>query len=274
MKNKNRVIIDINEQGIAYVTLNRPDKGNALDMPMFDAICSTIKQLKRDKRVRVVIVRGCGDNFCTGLDIKSVLNSSTNGLKLLAKWSPFRANKAQYVSTGWRDIPAPVICVIQGICWGGGLQIAAGADFRIATPDANLSVMEAKWGLIPDMGGSLPLRELVSKDVALELAMTARQITGEEAKAQGLVTHVAEQPMEHAQQLAQELINRSPDALAAVKKLYQKSWWSSPGMALFRESYYQIKVLFGKNQRIAVKREMQGDDQSQTKKPYIKRKFS
>ncbi|GLX80852.1 crotonase/enoyl-CoA hydratase family protein [Thalassotalea eurytherma] len=266
-----RVITAIDDQGIALVSLNRPEKGNALDMAMFDAICKTIKRLKKDKSVRVIILRGQGDNFCTGLDIKSVLTNATNGMKLLAKWSPFVANKAQYICTGWRDVPVPVICVIEGICWGGGLQIALGADFRIATPDANLSIMEAKWGLIPDMGGSLPLRELVAKDVALELAMTARQLSGTEAKSLGLVTHLSDNPIEHAQTLAQELLNRSPDALAAVKKLYKKSWWSGPGFALFRESWYQIKVLMGKNQRIAVKREM--SDGSTEKKPYINCKF-
>ncbi|QOL24682.1 crotonase/enoyl-CoA hydratase family protein [Thalassotalea sp. LPB0316] len=272
MTKQNRVTVNLDDKGIATVSLNRPDKGNALDMPMFDAICATIKSLKKDKRVRVIILQGNGDNFCTGLDVKSVLTSSSNGIKLLAKWSPFIANKAQYVCTGWREVPVPVICAIQGICWGGGLQIALGADFRIAKPDANLSIMEAKWGLIPDMGGSLPLRELVSKDVALELAMTARQISGEQAKTLGLVTHVSDDPTAHAHQLADELLNRSPDALAAVKKLYRKSWWSSAGFALFRESWYQIKVLMGKNQRIAVKREMASDNQD--KKSYQNRNFS
>lgn len=268
----NRVTVSLDDKGIATVSLNRPDKGNALDMAMFDAICATIKSLKKDKRVRVVILQGNGDNFCTGLDVKSVLNSSTNGIKLLAKWSPFVANKAQYVCTGWREVPVPVICTLHGICWGGGLQIALGADFRIAKPDTNLSIMEAKWGLIPDMGGSLPLRELVGKDVALELAMTARQIDGNKAKELGLVTHLSNDPLAHAHELAEELLTRSPDALSAVKKLYRKSWWSGPGFALFRESWYQIKVLMGKNQRIAVKREM--NNEKGEKKAYKTRKFS
>ena len=156
-KIKLRVNLKVTD-GIAYVNLNRAEKCNALDIDMFVAIKKIIKSLKVDRSVRAVIVTGNGEDFCSGLDIKSVMSSTKTPLSLLFKWFPWHANLAQYVSVGWKDIPVPVIMVIKGRCWGGGLQIALGADFRISTPDASFSIMESRWGLIPDMGGTLALK--------------------------------------------------------------------------------------------------------------------
>jgi enoyl-CoA hydratase/carnithine racemase len=150
----------------------------------------------------------------------------------------------------------PVIMVIQGRCWGGGLQIALGADFRFATPDASFSIMEGKWGLIPDMGANLAVRELVAKDVALRLTMTAEIISAQAALDYGLITHVSDEPMKEAMQLAGQITERSPDAVAAVKKLYHKNWFNAEWRMLAKESYYQVKILLGKNQSRAVKRQM------------------
>jgi enoyl-CoA hydratase/carnithine racemase len=232
---------------IAHVKLNRADKLNALDMPMFLAIRDAIKVLQKDRNIRAVIVSGNGEDFCSGLDVKSIMKSSKSMVKLLFKALPWRANLAQIVSTGWRDIPTPVICAIHGRCWGGGLQIALGADFRFATPDSSLSILEGKWGLIPDMGGTIALRDLMPIDQAKRLAMTAEEFTGQQALALNLVTEVTETPLADAQAFAESLLRQSPDALAANKKLYNKSWQGSKGWALFRESYYQLKVLMGKN---------------------------
>lgn len=246
---ENRIDVNI-DNNIAYVSLNRPDKHNALDMSMFYAIRKTIKALKRDRSIRAVIVQGAGEDFCSGLDIKAVMKSLSAPLTLLFKWLPWRANLAQYVSTGWREIPVPVIMVIHGRCWGGGLQIALGADFRIASPSASIAIMEARWGLIPDMGGTLALKELIKLDVAKELAMTGEVISGEQALSYGLITHLDENPHAKAVELAQRICKQSPDAVSATKKLYNKSWWSKPGFALARESYYQIRILLGKNSKI------------------------
>lgn len=248
------------ENNIAHVSLNRMEKHNALDMAMFYAIRDTINCLKRDPSIRAVIVTGKGEDFCSGLDIKAVMKSVKAPLKLLFKWLPWQANLAQYVSVGWRKIPAPVIMVIHGRCWGGGLQIALGGDFRIATPDASIAVMEARWGLIPDMGGTLALRELLSLDIAKELAMTGATISGEQALNYGLVSHVAEEPNEKAMQLAQLICQQSPDAVAATKKLYDKSWWSKPGFALARESYYQVRILLGKNRKVKTYNQIHQDE--------------
>ena len=241
-----RVTIEITDS-IANVKLNRAEKLNALDMAMFIALRNTIKSLKKNRDIRAVIVSGNGDDFCSGLDVKSIMKSPMSMIKLLFKALPWRANLAQVVSTGWQDIPVPVICAIHGRCWGGGLQIALGADFRFATADSSLSIMEGKWGLIPDMGGTVALRDLIAIDQAKKLAMTAETFTGEQALALNLVTQVTSTPLADAQAFAQSLIEQSPDALAANKKLYNKSWNSSKGWALFRESYYQIRILMGKN---------------------------
>src|SRR5690606_25581065 len=237
---------------VAYVSLARPDKRNALDMAMFSALDKTIKSLRKNRSLRAVIVYGQGEDFSSGLDVKSVMRSHKNPLRLLFKWLPCRANLAQRVSTGWRRIGVPVIAVIHGRCWGGGLQIVLGADFRIATADASLSIMEGRWGLIPDMGGTLALREHCRLDVAKELAMTSKIISGEEAQKLGLVTYINDQPLQMAEAMVEQFKQQAPDAVAGVKKLYNKSWSGSRGMALLRESWYQIRVLTGKNSRIKV----------------------
>jgi len=149
-----------------------------------------------------------------------------------------------------------VIMVIQGRCWGGGLQIALGADFRFSTPSASFSIMEGKWGLIPDMGANLALRELVPKDVALKLTMTAEVISAQSALDYGLITLVSDEPFKEAMRLAGEITERSPDAIAAVKKLYHQNWFKAEWLVLARESYYQVKILLGKNQNIAVKKQL------------------
>jgi len=265
---KERVNLEITN-GIAHVSLNRPDKCNALDILMFQAIRKTINRLKKDRTIRAVIVTGNGEDFCSGLDIKAVMSSTKGPLELLFKLLPWRANLAQYVSTGWRDIPAPVIMAIQGRCWGGGLQIALGGDFRISTPDASISIMESRWGLIPDMGGTLALKELLRLDKAKELAMTGEIIEGSQALQYGLVTHVDEDPYQRSVKLAEMISQQSPDSVAATKKLYNKSWWSKPGLALLRESYYQIKILIGKNRAIKTYNQINQDKKA---REFINRK--
>jgi enoyl-CoA hydratase/carnithine racemase len=250
-----RIKLEIKD-GIAHVTLDRADKRNALDMAMFRAVDETSRRLRKDRSIRAVIVRGAGEDFCSGLDVKSMMNSRSAAVKLLAKWLPGSSNRAQRVSTNWRRIPAPVIMAIHGRCWGGGLQIALGADFRIVSPDATLSVMEGKWGLIPDMGGNLALRELVAKDVAMKLTMTAEVISAQQALDIGLVTAIADDPLAEASALAQQIAERSPDAVAAVKRLYHRNW-NRPGRhMLAKESFYQLRILPGKNRIRAVRNQL------------------
>jgi len=255
---RQRVEVTISE-GIARVVLSRPDKRNALDLDMFRAIVDAQRAVARDKTVRVVILSGAGADFSSGLDVKSMFKTRHGPLSLLWKWWPFGPNLAQRVSVGWRRLPVPVIAAIHGNCWGGGLQIALGADFRLAKVDASFSIMEGRWGLIPDMGGTLALRELLPRDQAMLLAMTAEIFEAKKALALGLVTAVCEDVTAASSALAQQLLQRSPDTLKSVKRLYRKSWQGSEGAALARESLYQVQVMAGKNQRIAVRRQM-GED--------------
>lgn len=264
---EDRVLLKI-ENNIAHVTFNRAEKRNALDMAMFRAIDNVSLQLRRNRDIRAVIVTANGEDFCSGLDVKSVMRQRSSAMTLLAKWLPGRANLAQRVSVNWRRIQAPVIMVIQGRCWGGGLQIALGADFRIASPDASFSIMEGKWGLIPDMGGNLAVRELLAKDIAMKLTMTAEVISAQSAMDYGLITQLAEKPLDEAQQLAEQIADRSPDAIAALKKLYHQNWFKAEWKMLAKESYYQLKILLGKNQSRAVKKQLKPEDNIK----YISRK--
>lgn len=258
MQIENRVSLKIENQ-VAQVQLNRPEKHNALDLEMFRAIVEVQKVVARNRDIRAVVLSGSGVDFCSGLDVKAVMKDRAGMVRLLWKWLPWRANLAQQVSVGWRKLSVPVIAAIQGRCWGGGLQIALGADFRYVTPTASLSIMEGKWGLIPDMGGTLALREVLPLDHALMLAMTADRIDGERALELGLATSVTEDPAGMALESATEILERSPDAVAAVKRLYQKSWAKGAGLALARESAYQVRILSGSNQKIAVRRQFGGD---------------
>ena len=248
------------QDGIAHVTLNRPDKHNALNMAMFEAIDKVIKSIKKNKNVRVVIVSGEGESFCSGLDVKSVLSNPASALKLLWKWLPGNANLAQRVSIGWRRLNVPVIMALHGKCWGGGMQIALGGDFRIAAENCSLSVMEARWGLIPDMGGTPALLECVAGDHAMKLAMTADVVDADQALGLGLITEVADDPLVAANTLAKKLANRSPDTNQRIKQVYHKIWSVNERRILAKETLNQIRVISGKNQRIAVKREMGHSD--------------
>lgn len=270
--------------GICHVELSRPDKLNAVDMPMFEAIAEAAASLRNDRSVRAVILSGQGRAFCTGLDVGAVLKDGTNPMRnverLLKRPSGYGGaagggngtaaavgNLAQDVAILWREVPVPVIAVLQGMCYGAGLQIALGADFRYATPDCKLSVMEAKWGLIPDMGASILMRELVRIDVAKELTMTGRIITGTEAAAVGLVTKVCDDPMQEATAFATSLLDRSPDAIAAAKELYQTTWTASNQESLEVETNLQRKLLVSWNQLAASGRSALGWGI-----PYLKRK--
>ncbi len=243
------------EGELAYVSLNRPEKMNAINYQMFKELDSVIKHLGRNRQLRAVILFGEGENFSSGLDVKSVAKSPASAVKLLFKWLPGNANLAQRVSIGWQRLPIPVIAVIHGRCYGGGTQIALGADFRIATPDAELSIMEARWGLLPDMAGLVNLREILPKDKAMKLSLTAEVISGDAAHEMGLVSMLDDKPMQAAKALALELAKTSPDATAAIKLSINYSWSASIRSLLSRESWSQVKLLLGKNRLIAAVRQ-------------------
>jgi enoyl-CoA hydratase/carnithine racemase len=263
------VDVSVDAKGIAHVRLNRPDKLNALDMTMFEQLTKTARDLQSDRSLRAVILSGNGRAFSTGLDVKSILRNNPNASieRLLERNG--KSNLAQDVGYIWRELPIPVIAALHGMCFGGGLQLALGADIRLATPDCKLSIMEAKWGLIPDMSASVTLRELMRIDVAKELTMTGRVFSGTEAVAYGLVTRCVDDPQAEALQLAQEIIQRSPDSVSLTKELYQKTWVAaSEEYSLKLETELQLKLLKTWNQLAASGRNFG------LKVPYFRRKPS
>lgn len=242
------------EGTLARLTLTRGDKHNGVDLEMIEQTIAIASKLKKNKTARAVVIEGEGPSFCAGLDFKSVfgkpLVAATSYASLLL---PAR-NIFQKFSMVWREVPLPVFALIHGNCFGAGLQLALGCDFRICTPDATLSVLEAKWGLIPDMGGMVLLREVVSMDVAKELTFTGRMVLGEEAKQLGLVTYVDANPLERAKKLIAELETRSPDSIAVGKRLLQESWTADEELTLALERRSQRALIGGKNQRISFER--------------------
>lgn len=242
------------DNGIAWVELNRPDKHNGVDLQMIDELLEASATLRDDRDVRAVVICGRGPSFCAGLDIKSVMGKPAPVAKAVLSLLKPTANRFQRVNLSWRELSVPVIAAIHGSCFGAGLQLALGADIRLCTPDAQLSVMEAKWGLIPDMGATVLLRDVVSKDVALDLTFTARVVDGRRAAEIGLVTRLAEDPIGAAGALAAEISERSPDAVAAAKHLFTEAWTADESAALAAERKWQLRMLRSANQRIATKR--------------------
>jgi enoyl-CoA hydratase/carnithine racemase len=239
--------------GIAQVRLNRPDKLNALTLDLLGELVSTARELGRDKTLRAVVLAGEGGSFTAGLDFASVLKSPVKIAEAFIP-RPWRGtNTFQEAAWAWRRLPVPVIAAVEGHCLGGGVQIALGADFRFASPDSTWSVLEGKWGIIPDMSGIRSLAEVVGIDTAKRLTMTAAMITGKEARELGLVTEVAADPIAAATAFAQELAERSPDALAAAKRLFNDTWTASPRKTFSRERIEQLRLLFGANTKIAQK---------------------
>jgi len=251
------VTIDI-DGGVADVRLNRVDKYNALSPEMFQAIIDAGESLAENRQVRAVVLSGNGRGFCAGLDMGSFQgmaggSSGGGGTGGLLERDERPENHAQRPAYVWKRLPVPVIAAIHGVAFGGGCQIALGADIRFAAPDARLSVMEIKWGLIPDMSLTQTLRELVPLDVAKELTFTGRILSGEQARALGLVTHVVDDPLEVAMSLAREIAGKSPDAIRAGKQLLEESWRADERTGLELESKLQTELIGSPNQVEAVK---------------------
>jgi enoyl-CoA hydratase/carnithine racemase len=239
--------------GIAHVRLDRPDKLNGLTLQTLDELVATARMLRRDRTLRAVVLSGEGSSFCAGLDFGTVLKQPANIAKAFVP-RPWRGtNTFQEACWAWRRLPVPVIAAVHGHCFGGGVQIALAADFRFATPDSEWSVLEARWGLIPDMSGIQSLKELVGIDTAKRLTMTGARISGKEAADLGLVTELAADPVAAAEDFAREIATRSPDSVAATKRLFNRSWTSGPRATFARERLEQAYLLFAANTKAAQK---------------------
>lgn len=249
-----RVTVTVSDH-VATVTMVRGEKHNALDAHMFTGLVDAAAQVAADASARVVVLHGEGKSFCSGLDIASFMggDSPITMDQLMDRGSRGRSNLAQRACTDWIDLPVPVIAAIHGNCFGGGMQIALGADIRIAAPDARLSIMEIKWGLVPDMGITQALPRVMPIDRAKELTYTGRQVSGEEAAALGLVTRTAADPLAAAQELAAEIAGRSPSAIQYGKRLYDQTWTTQDmDAALVLETELQLELIGKPNQLASV----------------------
>jgi enoyl-CoA hydratase/carnithine racemase len=254
-----RVSISISE-GIADVRLVRADKMNALDIEMFEALVAATERLDREKGVRAVVLSGEGRAFCAGLDMgRFAAMKETGGYGIpgaekrdLTARSHGLANFPQQAVWGWRQLAVPVIAAVHGVAFGGGFQLALGADMRFLSTDARMSIMEVKWGLVPDMAGTPILAGLVRDDVLRELTYTGRIFSAQEALGYGLATLVCEDPRAAAFEVAREIAAKSPDAIRAAKRLLNRLS-VDPGPALLAESAEQQKLLGSANQLEAVR---------------------
>lgn len=252
-----RVTLTLGEDGVAQVRLNRPDKLNALDAAMFDALVAAGEKLRQMKGLRAVVLAGEGRGFCAGLDLGSFAAGGTDPTRSLVDRTHGNANRAQQSAMTWRKCPVPVVAAIHGVCLGGGLQIASGADIRVAAPDARLAIMELRWGLVPDMGGYALWRGLVRADVLRELVYSNREISGVEAQALGLVTMLDPDPLARAQAIAGEIARRNPEAVRAAKRLFDMMDDEPTDAILLAESRAQEAVIRRPNQVEAVMAAMQ-----------------
>lgn len=248
MSDAPRILID-RHGAVAHVRLNRPDKMNALDQAMFEGIAGVIDTLAEARDVRCVVLSGEGRAFCAGLDMASMA-AGGSGNDLTARHRG-DANLPQQVAWGWRTLPMPVIAAVHGVAFGGGFQIMSGADVRIARPDTRMAIMEAKWGLVPDMAG-FPLWRSIRDDVLRMLTYTAAEFDGAAAQGWGFVTELSDDPVGRALALAQDIAARSPDAVRGAKRLAGAMGHASDAELLRLESAEQVKLLRSPNQIEAV----------------------
>jgi enoyl-CoA hydratase/carnithine racemase len=258
-----RILLDLSD-GVAHLRLNRPDKLNALDGGLFQALVDAGEALKQDRAVRVVVMSGEGRGFCAGLDFSSFQamaggggdgeeeppsgSSGRSRMGAIGETSGRITHLGQQACWVWQELEVPVIAAVHGPALGGGLQIALGADLRIVAPDAKLSVLESRWGLIPDMTGTHTLVRLVGLDVAKDLTFTGRMVSGTEAVELGLATRVADDPVAAALELAADLTTKSPDALRHGKRLLNLSGGRAPAEQFLDERETMASLIGSPNQ--------------------------
>jgi enoyl-CoA hydratase/carnithine racemase len=265
---KDRIEISV-DRGVADVRLVRGDKMNALDNKMFEAIIEAGEVLRGDPGIRVVVLSGEGRAFCAGLDMSNFAAMADAGIEgdkksgskpvrsTLAERTHGIANRPQHAAWMWRELPVPVIAAVHGVALGGGFQVALGADMRYAAPGTRMSVMEIKWGLVPDMAGTQLMRHLVRDDLVRELTYTGRIFTAEEAVEMGLVTRIVEDPRAHALEVAREIAGKNPSAIRADKRLLNAANYLDVAAGLLMESEEQDAIIGTPDQIEAVMAELE-----------------
>jgi len=255
-----RIAVTMTPEGVADVRLARADKMNALDAQMFEALVETSTRLRTQRGLRAVVLSGEGRAFCAGLDMgrfAAMKEHGGNGIaggeaRDLSARTFGITNHPQQAVWGWRQLPVPVIAAVHGVAFGGGFQLALGADMRFVAPDARMSIMEIKWGLVPDMAGTPILASLVRDDILRDLTYTGRIFSAQEAFGFGLATRVCDDPYREALEAAREIAGKSPDAIRAAKRLLNRLS-VDPAPALLAESVEQMKLMGAPNQTEAVR---------------------
>lgn len=257
-RENDRVSLALGADGVAQVRLTRDDKLNALDGAMFEALLDAGKALFDMPGLRAVVLAGEGRAFCAGLDLAEMGKpDGLGGPAALSDRTHGNANEFQQAALQWRKLPVPVVAAIHGVCFGGGLQIAAGTDIRVVDPAARLAIMELKWGIVPDMGGFALWRNQVREDVLRLLTYTNREFSGEEAVAHGLATLADPDPIARATVIATEIATRSPTAIRAAKSLFNRSPDLTFDEILSAESIEQQRLIGSRNQIEAVMSQME-----------------
>lgn len=239
--------------GIAVVRLNRPDKRNAMSFALLRELLAQARAIRGDRSVRAVVLAGAGESFSAGIDLDDLGDPKK---RWFGVWELIKPGRSlfQQAFLAWQELPVPVVAAVHGHCFGAGMQFALAADVRIAAPDAQLSIMEARWGLVPDMGLTRTLRGVLRTDVAKDLVYSARIVGGEQAAALGLVTWVEASPFDAAFALAAEYAERSPDALLAAKRVLDAMTNGNAIRSLRTEKRWQLRLMRGRNFAIARKR--------------------
>ena len=240
-------------KGIVVVALNRPEKRNAMSFALLQELVDTAHQIKKDRSIRCVILTGEAHVFSAGIDLAD-LNAPKN--LAYAAWQLIKPRQSLFQKAFliWQELPVPVIAAIEGYCFGAGMQLALAADIRIAHPATQLSIMESRWGLVPDMGLTHTIKGIIPVDIAKELTLTGRIFDANYAKEIGLITHLDTAPMNKAYALAEEMQQRSPDALTAIKRVLN-AMQHEPKKSLRLEKIWQLKLLLGKNSQLARKKD-------------------
>ncbi|HTX50568.1 MAG TPA: crotonase/enoyl-CoA hydratase family protein [Caulobacteraceae bacterium] len=256
------------DRGVAEVRLNRPDKMNAIDGGMFEALIEAGEKLGRERGLRAVVMSGAGKVFSSGLDVATLAlvtrprgpqgAASRNPMETALEQRPFGiANRVQYAVWVWRELPVPVIAAVHGMAVGTGLQLTMGADIRIVAPDTHMAMLDLDWGLIPDMAFTQLVRHVCRDDVVRELMFSGRAFTGEAAVTMGLATRASIDPRGDALQLAHDIASKSPDAIRAAKRVLNAARVVDPATGLLNETEEQVALIGGANQIEAVKAHME-----------------
>jgi len=252
--NRHETILCELQDGIATLTLNRPKSLNAINRQMADEMTDALTRLAADASVRVLLLRGAGDAFCAGGDVRDMAGEMTNKGPRSADEALEGMARYKRLTLALHDFPRPVIAAVDGVAFGAGMSLALLADLVLLSDRARLCMVFQRVGLVPDCGALYTLPRLVGLQQAKALALTAREIGAQEAQARGLALEVLPWQQLHARalQLAQDIAKGSPTALTLTKQALDASLQSDLPTMLNIEAASQAVALTTEAHRQAV----------------------